>query len=74
VLVGECKWGSVSASDLKTLRTRASLLLRDLKADPQQVHIALFSGRAIAREVEQEVEAGRVLHFSPDSLYPESGS
>jgi AAA+ ATPase superfamily predicted ATPase len=74
VLVGECKWGSVSASDLKTLRTRASLLLRDLKADPQQVHIALFSGRAIAREVEQEVEAGRVLHFSPESLYPDSGS
>jgi hypothetical protein len=35
-----------------------------------QVHFAVFSGREVAAEVQQEVEAGRVLHFTASSLYP----
>lgn len=71
VLVGECKWGSVSGSDLTKLRTRANLLLQDLRG-AHHVHFAIFPGGAIAAEVEQEVQAGRLLHFPAESLYPKA--
>lgn len=69
VLVGECKWGDVRASDLAKLRTRANLLVRDLGAGAGQLHLALFSGGDLAPELKEEVEAGRVLHFPVSSLY-----
>lgn len=72
VLVGECKWGEVGGSDLAKLRTRASLLVRDLKGGPHQVHLAIFSGRAVTPDVHLEVRAGRLLHFPADALYSES--
>ncbi len=71
VLVGECKWGNVRGSDLVKLRNRANLLLQDLDGGPHQVHLAIFSGGAVAPEVEKEVQVGRVLHFPADALYPE---
>jgi uncharacterized protein len=70
LLVGECTWGDVRASDTTKLRTRASLMLQDLKGGPYQVHHAIFSGGEIAPGVEQEVRAGRLLHFPAASLYP----
>jgi hypothetical protein len=38
------------------------------------VHLAIFSGGAVAPEIEQEVQAGRVLHFPAASLYPAPGA
>lgn len=70
VMVGECKWGDVRGSDLTKLRTRAGLLLPDLPGGPHQVHLAVFSGGALAPEVHEEVQAGRVLHFPAEALYP----
>lgn len=69
LLVGECKWGTVRGSDLMKLRVRANLLIQDLAEAPHPVHLAIFSGGAIAPEVEREVKAGRVLHFPAASLY-----
>jgi len=71
VLVGECKWGDARGSDLIKLRTRANLLVQDLKGGPHQMHFAIFSGGAVAPEVQREVQAGRVLHFPADALYLE---
>jgi uncharacterized protein len=69
LLVGECKWGSVSESDLAGLRTRASLLQQDMGGEINSVQHALFAGRGIAPGVVREVEAGRVLYFPAASLY-----
>lgn len=69
VLVGECKWGDVRASDLIKLRSRADLLLRDLGGGPYQVYFALFSGGAVAPEIEREMRTGRVIHFPAEALY-----
>jgi AAA+ ATPase superfamily predicted ATPase len=72
VLVGECKWGEARGSDLTKLQTRANLLVQGLKGGPHQVHFAIFSGGAVAPEVQQGVRAGRVIHFPADALYPGS--
>lgn len=74
LLVGECKWGDVRGPDLTKLRTRANLLLQDLGEGPYQLHLAIFSGGEIAPEIEQEVRAGRVLHFQAAALYPAPGA
>lgn len=71
LLAGECKWGNVRGSDLAKLRARTNLLLQNLEGGPHQVHLAIFSGGTIAPEIEQEVQAGRVLHFPAESLYSE---
>lgn len=74
LLIGECKWGKAYGSDLTRLRARTNLLLQDLGGGPYQVYHAIFSGGAVAPEIEQEVQTGRVLHFPLASLYPEPGS
>jgi uncharacterized protein len=71
LLVGECKWGSVRGEDLQALRSRAELVMRELKGI-RTVHLAVFAGREIAPSVRAEVEAGRCLHFALEDLYPES--
>ena len=68
LLVGECKWGSVTTSDLADLRDRATLLTR-LLSGIRTVHLALFTGEAaVGPDVRSAVEAGEVLQFGPDDL------
>ena len=68
VLAGECKWGSVTARDLSTLRERARMLVGQLPGT-HRVHLALFSGEAPAdEEVAAAVAAGEVLYFGPGEL------
>lgn len=75
LLVGECKWGRVTAAHLTELRKRAALVSADMKGTTR-VYLALFSGRGEAdEEVRREAEAGNVLLFSPDDLRaPVNGS
>lgn len=69
VLVGECKWGTVSSSDLDTLMRRAELVVSRLQRTGP-VTFALFSGRGLQdAAVKERVAAGRALHFSIDELY-----
>jgi hypothetical protein len=68
LLVGECKWGSVTTGDLTGLRDRATLLTRQLSGI-RTVHLALFTGEAaLGPDVRPAVEAGEVLQFGPDDL------
>jgi AAA+ ATPase superfamily predicted ATPase len=69
VLVGECKWGRADPADLKRLRLRSELMLRDLPGAPHRVHHAIFSRGPLHPEVAAEVAAGRVLHFPAERLY-----
>jgi uncharacterized protein len=68
LLLGECKWGTVHSADLKRLRARADLIMRECQG-VREVRFAVFSGGGLAPEVQNEVEAGRVLHFSAEDLY-----
>lgn len=68
LLLGECKWGKVRVADVERLRARADLIVRE-HSDVGEVRFAVFSGGGLAPEVQAEVEAGRVLHFSAESLY-----
>ena len=70
LLLGECKWGPVKPADLARLRARADLIAREL-GGIRTVHFALFSGGGLAGELEAEVKAGRMLHFSADDLFGE---
>jgi hypothetical protein len=68
LLVGECKWGRITAAHLAELRERAALVAAELKGTGR-VHLALFSGRGEADdEVRQEAAAGHVSFFTPDDL------
>lgn len=71
LLVGECKWGDFNDDDLRTLRTRASLLQGELPVGFRggAVHLACFSasgrwGPAVAREI----AAGTVLGFTAEDV------
>lgn len=68
LLLGECRWGTVSAADLDRLQARADLIAAELRG-VHQVHLALFSGRGLDRDVRSAVEAGRVLHFPAEALF-----
>lgn len=69
VLVGECKWGEVTAADLTALQQRADLLLRELTG-VRRVYLALFSGRSLEdTAVRQAVADGSVLHFDAQALF-----
>jgi AAA+ ATPase superfamily predicted ATPase len=69
VLLGECKWGTVTRHDLGTLRRRADLLVPELTG-ARRIHLALFSaGDLDDAEVRREVRAGRVLHYSANDLF-----
>ncbi len=68
LLLGECRWGTVRLSDLRTLQARADLIARELTG-VRTVHFALFSGAELSPELQTEVDAGRVLHFSAEDLY-----
>jgi AAA+ ATPase superfamily predicted ATPase len=68
LLVGECKWGRVTAGHLTALRGRARMVAAEL-GDVQQVHTALFTGRGEADDaVRREAEAGETFLFSAEDL------
>lgn len=68
LLVGECKWGRVTAGHLATLRERAALLAREL-GGIRQVHVAVFSGRGeFDASVRREADDGAVLVFGAADL------
>jgi AAA+ ATPase superfamily predicted ATPase len=68
LLVGECKWGRVTAGHLATLRERSEAVAAEL-GGIQRVHLALFSGRGeVDDEVRRESEAGNVLVFGAEDL------
>jgi AAA+ ATPase superfamily predicted ATPase len=68
LLIGECKWGRATIADLNNLRSRASLLTKQLPGI-HTVHLAVFSGeRKPDRELQRRVEAGEVLYFGPNDL------
>lgn len=71
VLVGECKWGSVSDRDLATLRSKAALLLPELPATHRAgpIMYACFSGRGEwGTGTATEIKSGTVLGFTADDV------
>ncbi len=69
VLVGECKWGTVSSSDLDTLVRRGALVAAQLQRTGP-ITFALFSGRGLQDAgVKKRVAAGEALHFPISELY-----
>jgi AAA+ ATPase superfamily predicted ATPase len=62
LLLGECKWGRVRSADLRRLQSRADLIVTEL-VGVRRVLFAVFSRGGVDRQVEAEVEGGRVLHF-----------
>lgn len=68
LLVGECKWGRVTAAHRATLRARAEMVAAEL-GKIQKVHTALFTARGEADdEVRREAAAGTVLLFTAEDL------
>lgn len=68
LLVGECKWGRVTAAHLAELTRRAALVSAEWRSATRP-YLALFSGRGEADdEVRREAAAGNVLLFSPEDL------
>lgn len=68
LLVGQCKWRAVTGRHLTELRERATQLTQEL-GDATDIHLALFSGRGKADDqVRKEVEAGRVLLFTAETM------
>lgn len=69
VLVGECRWGSVSSRDLETFQRRAARVVGELK-NVRRVTLALFAGRGLADDaVKARVAAGEALFFSLEDRY-----
>ncbi|HSU16985.1 ATP-binding protein [Longimicrobium sp.] len=68
LLVGECKWGRVTAAHLRSLRERAHAVAAEF-GGVTHIHTALFSGRGEGDdEVLLEAEAGATLFFSGEDL------
>ncbi|HET7551695.1 MAG TPA: ATP-binding protein [Gemmatimonadaceae bacterium] len=64
MLVGECKWGSVTKEDLETLEQRAQLLATEL-GGVRRTHLALFSGSGrFDAGVKAAIKTGRVQGFT----------
>lgn len=69
VLVGECKWGSITRADVDTLERRRDLVLEELEG-VTRVHLATFVGNPIGdHTVTARIKRGEVLHFAPDDLF-----
>ena len=68
LLVGECKWGTVTARHLAKLKERAGQIAREL-GEVSETHFALFTGKGEADErVREEAEAGRVLLITGEEM------
>lgn len=69
VLIGECKWGSVTADDVDKLNERRDIVLKELKG-VTQVYVAVFAGNSVGdRRLKGRISKGDVLHFSLDDLF-----
>ena len=69
VLIGECKWGSITRTDVDTLERRRDLVLNELKG-VTRVHLAIFAGNPISdNTVTTQIDRGEILHFVPDDLF-----
>lgn len=68
LFVAECKWGSVSFTDLEKLRHRAELV-RDEFGNVSSLTLGLFSGRGEwDRDVRQAAESGEVELYGPRDI------
>lgn len=64
MLVGECKWGSVTKGDLDELERRSHLLAAEL-GGVRRTHLALFSGSGrFDAGVKAAIKAGRVQVYT----------
>jgi AAA+ ATPase superfamily predicted ATPase len=69
VLLGECKWGTITREDIRTLERRRDIVLRELKG-VKQVYLAAFAGQPITDPaVAARIGDGELLHFSLDDLF-----
>jgi AAA+ ATPase superfamily predicted ATPase len=69
LLVGECKWGRVTAAHLATLRARAEQVRAELGTEVTAIQTMVFSGRGEFDDaVHAEAAAGRTLVFTPADL------
>ncbi len=72
LLVGECKWGTITMADLTTLRARTDLLIKELPGI-RRVHTVLFSGRPVGDPaLRQAIADGSIIHFSADALFADA--
>lgn len=69
LVASECKWGSVAARDLETLKQRVQLLLSELTG-VRTVHFALFSGRGFDAAVRWRLHAEGATLFTLEDLFP----
>lgn len=68
LLVGECKWGAVTAQDLAALERRASLIAAAL-GGVRRTHVAVFSGRGqFDPAITTPQNDGRILRFTGADL------
>lgn len=69
LLVGECKWGRVTAAHLATLRARAEQVRAELGTAVTTIQTMVFSGRGEFDDaVLAEAAAGRTIAFTPAEL------
>jgi AAA+ ATPase superfamily predicted ATPase len=72
VLVAECKWGQVDSRDLKALRERTTVMIREF-GEVTSVKYALFSrGRPSDPALLREIESGQVSWYGPQALFQQS--
>lgn len=75
LLVGECKWGRVTAAHLATLRSRAEQVRAELATPVTSIHTVLFSGRGEVDDVvREEAAAGRTILITPAELETEGSA
>ncbi len=68
LFVAECKWGTVTLTDLEQLERRAQLLATDL-GGVRRTHLAVFSGSGrFAAGVTAAIASGRVQGYSADDV------
>lgn len=68
MLVGECKWGDVTARELETLNQRGQLLAAEL-GGVRRLHLALFTGNGhFDARVKAAIEAGQVRGYTAADL------
>ncbi len=68
VLLGECKWGTVTHHDLALLERRRDLIIRELRGVPK-FHLALFSAQPIRDgRLTARIHGGDALCFTPQDL------
>lgn len=69
VLIGERKWGSVTADDVDKLNERREIVLKDLKG-VMQVYTAVFARNDVTdRRVRRQIANSDVLHCSLEDLF-----